>query len=231
MQSGAAQKDEAQPENLAASYRYDVPQPYEIPDPIASQTIKIAADGSLSVEGTAISRADIEANFAALSEQSDRTVWIVVEKDTVFADAVDTLLAARRWGKAELPRLADFQKFEKHELSQGASEGSHSFEGEFSELEMPVSVRADASGVSCFVLFDGSARSSDELYDMAFVRLDNIVHKTGGVEAVLANPDVIDNLLARIQGEPDTPWHCVAGAIYAVQAAGWPVIRLEVVKK
>ena len=63
---------------------------------------------------------------------------------------------------------------------------------------------------------------STELYDQAFQRLDAIVQRAGGIEALVANPDQIP--VVHIRADVNTPWRCVAGAIFNVQAAGYPTV-------
>ncbi|MEO9462014.1 MAG: biopolymer transporter ExbD [Marinomonas sp.] len=63
---------------------------------------------------------------------------------------------------------------------------------------------------------------STELYDVAFERLEGIVERAGGPEALMENPDAIPQV--HIRGDRRAPWRCVAGAIYNVQAAGYPII-------
>ncbi|WP_202389210.1 ExbD/TolR family protein [Qipengyuania oceanensis] len=63
---------------------------------------------------------------------------------------------------------------------------------------------------------------STELYDQAFERLDAIVQRAGGPEAIMEDPDQIPQV--HIRGDVNAPWRCVAGAIYNVQAAGYPTI-------
>ena len=67
-----------------------------------------------------------------------------------------------------------------------------------------------------------SAVTSEELYDQAFNRLDNIVTRAGGPEAIMAEPDLIPQV--HIRGDVNAPWRCVAGAIYNIQAAGYPTV-------
>jgi biopolymer transport protein ExbD len=84
--------------------------------------------------------------------------------------------------------------------------------------------------------FEGAARSgecrvyfnnvtpvdSQELYQQAFDRLDSIVKREGGIEAIMQNPDRIPQV--HIRGDVQAPWKCVAGAIFNVQAAGYPTV-------
>ena len=67
-----------------------------------------------------------------------------------------------------------------------------------------------------------TAVTNDELYDQAFERLDAIVQRAGGIEALIANPEEIPQV--HIRADINAPWRCVAGAIYNVQAAGYPTV-------
>ena len=64
--------------------------------------------------------------------------------------------------------------------------------------------------------------TSEELYDQAFNRLDDIVQRAGGPEAIMAQPELIPQV--HIRGDVNAPWRCVAGTIYNVQAAGYPTV-------
>ncbi|MCP5395565.1 MAG: biopolymer transporter ExbD [Sphingomonadaceae bacterium] len=75
----------------------------------------------------------------------------------------------------------------------------------------------------CRVYFNNvTPVSSEELYDQAFQRLDDIVQRAGGPEQIMENPDLIPQV--HIRGDVNAPWRCVAGAIYNVQAAGYPTV-------
>ena len=75
----------------------------------------------------------------------------------------------------------------------------------------------------CRVYFNNSTPvDSQELYDRAFERLDAIVQRAGGPEAIMEDPEKIPQV--HIRADVNTPWRCVAGAIYNVQAAGYPTI-------
>jgi biopolymer transport protein ExbD len=78
-------------------------------------------------------------------------------------------------------------------------------------------------GGECRVYFNNiTPVGSEELYDQAFKRLDAIVQRAGGIEAMMANPETIPQV--HIRGDVNAPWRCVAGAIYNVQAAGYPTV-------
>ena len=94
--------------------------------------------------------------------------------------------------------------------SGGRSAGDPGFEGASREGE-------------CRVYFNNiTPVDASELYDKAFERLDAIVRRAGGPEALMANPEDIPQV--HIRGDVNAPWRCVAGAIYNVQAAGYPTV-------
>ena len=75
----------------------------------------------------------------------------------------------------------------------------------------------------CRVYFNNiTPVTSKELYDQAFKRLDAIVKRAGGPEALRDNPDLVPQV--HIRGDVNAPWRCVAGAIYNVQIAGYPTV-------
>jgi biopolymer transport protein ExbD len=75
----------------------------------------------------------------------------------------------------------------------------------------------------CRVYFNNlTPVTSAELRDQAFKRLDDIVKREGGPEALKANPDAIPQV--HIRGDVQAPWRCVAGAIYNVQVSGYPTV-------
>ncbi|MEP5936900.1 MAG: biopolymer transporter ExbD [Erythrobacter sp.] len=94
--------------------------------------------------------------------------------------------------------------------ANGLSAGEPGFEG------------ASRNG-ECRVYFNNSVPvNSQELYDQAFERLDIIVRRAGGAEAIMEDPDAIPQV--HIRGDVNAPWRCVAGTIYNVQAAGYPTV-------
>ena len=64
--------------------------------------------------------------------------------------------------------------------------------------------------------------TSEELQEQAFKKLDAIVKRAGGAEALMANPEEIPQV--HIRGDVNAPWQCVAGTIYNIQRAGYPVV-------
>ena len=78
-------------------------------------------------------------------------------------------------------------------------------------------------GGECRVYFNNiTPVSSEELYDQAFRRLEALVNRVGGPEAMMADPELIPQV--HIRADVNAPWRCVAGAIYNVQAAGYPTV-------
>ncbi len=63
---------------------------------------------------------------------------------------------------------------------------------------------------------------SIELREQAYKRLDAIVKRAGGPEALIADPEKIPQV--HIRGDVNTPWRCIAGAIYNIQISGYPTV-------
>jgi biopolymer transport protein ExbD len=75
----------------------------------------------------------------------------------------------------------------------------------------------------CRVYFNNiTPVTSTELQDKAFKRLDDIVKRAGGADALMKNPEEIPQV--HIRGDVNAPWKCVAGAIYNIQRAGYPIV-------
>ncbi|WP_296680052.1 biopolymer transporter ExbD [Novosphingobium sp.] len=78
-------------------------------------------------------------------------------------------------------------------------------------------------GGECRIYFNNiTPVDSNELRDMAFKRLDSIVKRAGGPEALRANPELVPQV--HIRGDVQAPWRCVAGAVYNVQISGYPTV-------
>ncbi|RJY10337.1 biopolymer transporter ExbD [Aurantiacibacter aquimixticola] len=95
------------------------------------------------------------------------------------------------------------------------------------EGRTPRTIRSGYTGATrdgeCRVFFNNTTLvDSTELYDVAFERLDNIVQRAGGPEAIMADPELIPQV--HIRGDVNAPWRCVAGTIFNVQAAGYPTV-------
>ena len=121
--------------------------------------------------------------------------------------------------KLEIPVLESIESKDKVENllltvsttdASGRSAGEPGFEG------------ASRNG-ECRVYFNNiTPVTSEELYDQAFARLDAIVTQAGGAEAIMEDPERIPQV--HIRGDVNAPWRCVAGAIYNVQASGYPTV-------
>ena len=75
----------------------------------------------------------------------------------------------------------------------------------------------------CRVYFNNTTRiDAEELRDQAFKRLDALVKRAGGPEALRADPEKIPQV--HIRGDINAPWRCIAGAIYNVQVSGYPTV-------
>ena len=78
-------------------------------------------------------------------------------------------------------------------------------------------------GGQCRIYFSNiTPVDSQELYDQAFNRLDSIVKRAGGAEAIMQDPEKIPQVI--IRGDVNAPWRCIAGTIFNVQAAGYPTV-------
>jgi len=78
-------------------------------------------------------------------------------------------------------------------------------------------------GGECRVYFNNiTPVNSDELRDLAYKRLDNIVKRAGGPAALAANPELVPQV--HIRGDVNAPWRCVAGTIFNVQISGYPTV-------
>ena len=78
-------------------------------------------------------------------------------------------------------------------------------------------------GGECRIYFNNiTPVDSTELQKAAYKRLDSIVKRAGGPEALKDNPELIPQV--HIRGDVSAPWRCIAGAIYNVQLAGYPTV-------
>ena len=78
-------------------------------------------------------------------------------------------------------------------------------------------------GGECRVYINGiTPVDSSELLDNASDRLQTLVDRAGGEQAMLDNPELIPQV--HIRGDEEAPWRCVAGVIFTVQMAGYPIV-------
>ncbi len=121
--------------------------------------------------------------------------------------------------KLKIPIIASIESKDKVENLQltvsttdsaGRSAGEPGFEG------------ANLNG-DCRVYFNNlTAVNSDELRGLAYKRLEMIIKRAGGPEAMIADPDKVPQV--HIRGDVNAPWRCVAGTIYNVQVSGYPTV-------
>ncbi|MCR2834307.1 ExbD/TolR family protein [Parerythrobacter lacustris] len=75
----------------------------------------------------------------------------------------------------------------------------------------------------CRVYFNNiTPVDSQELFDLSLERLENLVEKAGGAEALAEDPDKVPQV--HIRADVNAPWRCVAGTIFNVQMAGYPTV-------
>lgn len=91
----------------------------------------------------------------------------------------------------------------------------------------PGTVNTDYTGAvrsgECRVFINNTTLvDSSELYDRAFDRLDTIVQRAGGRDAIMQDPELIPQV--HIRGDVNAPWRCVAGTIFTIQRAGYPTV-------
>lgn len=81
---------------------------------------------------------------------------------------------------------------------------------------------ASRSG-QCRIYFNNiTPVNAEELRKQAFNRLDAIVKREGGIEAITKDPEKIPQV--HIRGDVNAPWRCVAAAIFNVQISGYPTV-------
>ena len=121
--------------------------------------------------------------------------------------------------KLKIPEITSLESKDKVENllltvsttdAQGRSAGEPGYEG------------ASRYG-QCRIYFNNvTPVTSEELRDQAFKRLEAIIKRAGGPEALKADPEKIPQV--HIRGDVNAPWRCVAGAIYNVQISGYPTV-------
>lgn len=121
--------------------------------------------------------------------------------------------------KLEIPILETIESEDKVENllltvstsdSQGLSAGQEGYQGASRDGE-------------CRIYYNNTTPvTSEELYQSSFDRLDGLVQRAGGAEALLQNPEMIPQV--HIRGDVNAPWRCIAGTIYTIQRAGYPTV-------
>jgi biopolymer transport protein ExbD len=78
-------------------------------------------------------------------------------------------------------------------------------------------------GGECRVYFNNiTPMDSVEFRDQAYKRLDALVKRAGGAEALKDNPEMIPQV--HLRADVVAPWRCVAGVIYNTQISGYPSV-------
>jgi biopolymer transport protein ExbD len=67
-----------------------------------------------------------------------------------------------------------------------------------------------------------TAMDAEEFRNHAYKRLDAIVKREGGIEAIMKDPEKVPEV--HIRADVNTPWRCVAGVIYNAQISGYPTV-------
>ncbi|WP_205518081.1 biopolymer transporter ExbD [Sphingorhabdus sp. Alg239-R122] len=72
----------------------------------------------------------------------------------------------------------------------------------------------------CMVYLQVTPVDSQQLYDFSLKRMESFIESRGGVENI--DPDDVPEV--HIRSDVNTPWQCIGGAIYQMQAAGYPAV-------
>ncbi len=102
--------------------------------------------------------------------------------------------------------------------------------GNEDRLAFSVTVKADLSAAQghggCAILgSDGELIPPKDLMSRSYKTLEGAVNAVGGPEAIRADPSLLP--IARVHGDDDVPWHCVAGAMTAVGKSGYPKVEMS----
>lgn len=188
------------------------------------KVINIADDATLTYGEKTF--ADMPAILAALETANITPINIRIAPDATFGD-IARVMAGFEGDEFEILDTEAHRQFGTAPNQEAG--GELIFRGP-SDDHLPVVVGYSVKSNACLVSVGGRQVDSEGLFDDSFDRLDRLVERAGGVEAILSQTSVFENLKARIQSTPDTPWRCIAGAMFNIQMSGWPYASLEVVK-
>ena len=208
---------------------YEVPQGVFDEELVTDVDLEIRDDGTLIFQGDTLDPYEIEPLNAYLRSEGRDKIGIKPAGEARFDAVVANLAPIGRYQSYELIGLEVFRKFERATDFEGEELGARGFQGEVGEVELPILIGYAANSDRCVVMLSQQVLGSDELYERSFDWLDTIVVRAGGPEVLLSTPGALEELIARVQSVPGTPWRCIGGAMYSIHAAGWPYIRLEVV--
>ena len=223
------------PANVSTIFRLQMPTPGQVTelDSIGSYgnaPIVVSKDGRLVLDGRDLSEADLPNFLRAADPDESSEVSVMPDPEARAGDVVKQLARVASFGPLNIAGNERHREFGER-LASDPGRSLPAFRGVVGEYEMPIVVGVVGPDDQCTVEFDATAMDSALLYERSFDVLDGIVMRAGGVEAVLEQPRIIDNLFARLQTAADTPWRCVAGAMFQVQAGGWPSVQFEIVDR
>ncbi len=231
----------ANPDNqLQANYNFPAPNPELVNDEMRewpAHHLLIDEAGGITLDGNATQPADLLGSLQSTETPgfTDTFGWwgtnVSASEDVPFRAVLPVLMLFNEanFDDFTLAGLEEFRTFDIGNESKPPPEATNRFQGRAGRYELPVFVAYSQSHGGCFASLNGRIISSTTLYDTAFTTLDSLVQRAGGVEAILDDPKILHAIVARIQARPDTPWSCIAGAAYNIQASGYPVVRFEAV--
>jgi hypothetical protein len=230
---GAAGAASAQADEEAVHLDLAVRIPLLDPDPDAApdqrRTYRIERSGRVTFMGASFTDEELLAHLATLSPDHEKDLEIAIDPRADSRSVVSRLARFGSVGPFHLLNADLDRTFTDSDTARTAIEEGPLFQGTAGRFEMPVTVGLDADGKSCVARLGSKTYADAEFASQSFRWLDALVMREGGVESLLAKASTGQDIVARIQSSPQTPWRCVAGATRAVQLAGWPAVQLEVV--
>ncbi len=198
---------------------------------LESRVIALVANGSYTLDGAEISAAELGQLLAENPDGTSYFTSLEIDDDVPMSQALPLfqMLDVDGFEGVPIEGIYEFHNFDSGVETGESLPGDAFFRGTPGEYEFPAFVSYQPDTETCRTTFNGSAMSSDQLHERAFEKLDMIVMREGGPDAVLSNPEIMEALVATIQTPPDTPWRCVAGATFNLTRSGWPAIRYELV--
>lgn len=193
--------------------------------------LAIMRDGTLTFDGEPADPNELAEYLEMGSHPPASNVDLVIPADMPVAETLPLFQLLQMHGH-EGARIVDMHRYRSFGDGVDSGEtlpGEAYFRGTVNRYEFPAFVSYSPDTETCRTTFNGSAVSSEQLYERAFEKLDMIVMREGGPEAVVSNPEIMEALVATVQSPPDTPWRCVAGVTFHLIASGWPAIRYELV--
>lgn len=199
--------------------------------------LDISNDGAASIQSTEVTDQNRIALMRKLEADGVYRLGVSPSSDTSFAAAVNQISLVNQTFRAEefSPLKTGFVGgWRFRGFLEGATDANADalpqpkFLGPVAETELAVLVHYSSALESCTAFLDGEAVSFDELREKAFETLKTLIEEKGGIDAILADLELLEGVVARIRADRDTPWRCVGPALEGVKGMGWPEIRLEV---